>query len=173
MNRSLMLDIKPFQETLHHGFCGAASLKITLNYYGIEKSEMELSDMVGIKSDFGTTSDDIVRVAELFGFRAFVKNESDFSDVEEWLNKGVPVIVDWFTRGRSDYPDSAVADGHYSVVCGLDDKNVYLQDPEIGGLREIDREDFKKVWFDFAVEYIKADELIIRQIIAIYKKDSV
>ena len=86
-----------------------------------------------------------------------------------WLEKGVPVIVDWFTRGRKDYGDSDVADGHYSVVMGLDDKYIYLQDPEIGKMRKLDREDFMTVWFDFTGKYIKPNELVIRQIIAIYK----
>ena len=80
----------------------------------------------------------------------------------------MPVIVDWFTRGRCDYGESEVADGHYSVVIGLDDEYIYLQDPEIGGERKIKRNDFMKVWFDFAGEYIDPNELIIRQIIAIY-----
>ena len=48
-----------------------------------------------------------------------------------------------------DYTDADVSDGHYSVVCGLDDKNIYLQDPEIGSMRKLDREDFMTVWFDF------------------------
>lgn len=169
MGKPLMLDVKPFQETLNRGFCGAASLKIVLDYYGLEKSEKELSELIGIESDIGADDKDIVRVAKSFGFNAHIKNESDFSDIEAWLKKGVPVIADWFTRGRTDYPDSAKADGHYSVVCGLDDKNIYLQDPEIGGLREMARDDFMKVWFDFSGEYIKADGLILRQLIAVYK----
>lgn len=84
--------------------------------------------------------------------------------------KSVPVIVNWFTRGRADYESSEVADGHYSVVVGLDDTHIYIQDPEIGDMRKIERDDFLRVWFDFTGEYIKSDELIIRQIIAIYRK---
>lgn len=80
----------------------------------------------------------------------------------------MPVIVDWFTRGRQDYTDSEVADGHYSVVIGLDDEHIYLQDPEIGGERKIKRDDFMKVWFDFTGHQIEANELIVRQLIAIY-----
>lgn len=56
-----------------------------------------------------------------------------------------------------------------SVVCGIDDKKIYLQDSEIGDMRKLDREDFKTVWFDFRGKYIKSSELIIRQIIAIYR----
>ena len=149
--------------------CGPASLKIVLDYYGLMKSEQELAESTGAIGARGTDDKSIAYVAESLGFKVVIKNESDFSDVEEWLKREVPVIVDWFTRGRADYSDSEVTDGHYSVVTGLDDNYIYLQDPEIGGIRKIAREDFMKVWFDFTGEYIKPDELIIRQLIAIYK----
>lgn len=116
----------------------------------------------------GVDDNRIARAAKSLGLKVQIENESTFNDIERWLQKGVPVIVDWFTRGRSDYEDSEVADGHYSVVAGLDDEYIYLQDPEIGNIRKIEREDFMKVWFDFTGHYIKSDELIIRQLIAIY-----
>lgn len=87
--------------------------------------------------------------------------------MEKWLDKKVPVIVDWFTKGRQDYSESEVSDGHYSVVAGLDDKHIYLQDPEIGRIRKLERDDFMRVWFDFKGNYIKPKELIIRQMIII------
>jgi hypothetical protein len=163
------LNLKPFQETLHVGMCGPASLKIMLDYYGIDKTEKELAELAGSNPELGVNDKDIVRAAESLGFKAEIKNESSFEEIGWWLEKGVPVIVDWFTRGRQDYDDSEVADGHYSVVAGLDDEHIYLQDPEIGGERKIKRGDFLKVWFDFTGETIKSDELVIRQIIVIYK----
>ena len=166
----MSLNLKSFQETLHAGMCGPASLKIILDYYGVEKTEQELAELAGLNPELGINDKDVVRVAESLGFKAEIKNESSFENIEGWLGREVPVIVDWFTRGRQDYGDSEVADGHYSVVIGLDDEYIYLQDPEIGGERKIKREDFLKVWFDFTGEFIKSDELIIRQIIAIYKK---
>jgi len=165
----ILLNVKPFQETLHACMCGPASLKIVLDYYGVDKTEKELAELAGLNPELGINDKDIVRVAESLGFKAEIKNESSFEEIEKWLGKGMPVIVDWFTRGRQDYGDLEVADGHYSVVVGLDDEYIYLQDPEIGGERKIKRENFMRVWFDFSGEYIKPDELIIRQIIAIYK----
>ena len=55
-----------------------------------------------------------------------------------------------------------------TTVVGLDEEYIYLQDPEIGSMRKLEREDFMTVWFDFRGKYIKSDELIIRQIIAVY-----
>ncbi|MEA2701850.1 MAG: hypothetical protein QOE22_559 [Candidatus Parcubacteria bacterium] len=147
--------------------CGPASLKIVLGYYGLDKSEQELAGLIGV-TELGSNAEGIARAAESLGFKTLIKNESSFEDIEEWLSKNTPVIVNWFTRGRSDYSDSAVPDGHYSVVTGLDEESIYLQDPETGGLRKIAREDFLGVWFDFEGKYIKPDELIIRQLTAIY-----
>jgi ABC-type bacteriocin/lantibiotic exporter with double-glycine peptidase domain len=162
------LNIKPFQETLYKGMCAPASLKIVLSFYGIEKSESELAKNCNT-NNLGTDDIGLKNTAELLGFKVSIKNNSSFNDIEKWIDKKVPVIVNWFTRGRTDYTDSAVSDGHYSVVEGIDDKYIYLQDPEIGKIRKIKKNDFMTVWFDFKGEYIKPNELIIRQIIAIYK----
>ncbi len=167
-----MLKIKPFQETLNAGMCGPASLKMVLSYYGIEKSEKELAKLCKVDKILGTNDKDIKRVAEQLGFKVVIKNNSNFKDIEKWLDKKVPVIVDWFTKGRQEYSESETADGHYSVVAGLDEKYIYLQDPEIGRIRKLKKEDFMTVWFDFKGEYIRPDELVIRQIIAIYRKDN-
>ncbi|MCE9517384.1 C39 family peptidase [Candidatus Nomurabacteria bacterium] len=166
---NIHLNLLPFQETLHADMCGPASLKIILSYYGIEKTESELAKLTNLIPGLGIDDVSIVKTAEELGFKTEIKNESSLKDIATWLEKGVPVIVDWFTRGRSDYSDSEVADGHYSVVCGLDDTHIYLQDPEIGSIRKIEHNDFMKVWFDFKGNVLKSDELIIRQIIAIYK----
>ncbi|MCX6712966.1 MAG: cysteine peptidase family C39 domain-containing protein [Candidatus Vogelbacteria bacterium] len=164
------LKIRPFQETLNASMCGPASLKIVLGYFGVEKSEKELAKLCGATKKLGVDVAGITRAAGKLGFKVTVKNNSSFADIEKWLNKGVPPIVNWFTRGRRECPDSETADGHYSVVCGLDKNYIYLQDPEIGGIRKIKRNDFLRVWFDFAGEIIKPNELIIRQIIALEVK---
>lgn len=164
-----LLNVKPFQETLYHSYCGPATLKILFNYYGIVKSEKEWARRCRTDKKLGTDDKAIKKAARDVGFKVKIKNNSNYRDIQNWLNKGIPVIVNWFTRGRNDYPDSETADGHYSVVAGLDDKFIYLQDPEIGKMRKIKRYDFMRVWFDFKGDYLKPNELIIRQIIAIYK----
>jgi len=150
-----MLKIKPFQETLNAGMCGPASLKIVLDYYGIEKSEKELAKLCRHNKNLGVDDEKIKRVAGSLGFKVKIKNSSNFKDIENWLDKKVPVIVNWFTKGRQEYSESEVSDGHYSVVAGLDEKYIYLQDPEIGKIRKIKRDDFMRVWFDFKGKYIR------------------
>ena len=165
-----LLPVQPFQETLNAGMCGPASLKMVLAYYGVEKTESELAQLCNTDPDLGTTDEGIKKAAEQLGFTAEIHNNSSFDDVQAWLDKKVPVIVNWFTRGRTDYGESEVPDGHLSVVVGLDDENIYLQDPEIGKLRTLDRGDFMRTWFDFKPAYITSwDDMIIRQLIAVYR----
>ena len=159
-----LLPVKPFQETLFKSMCGPASLKMVFDYYGVEKSEAEIAKMCNVDEDLGTDDKTLKRVAEELGFNVEIKNNSTFEDIRRWLDKKVPVIVNWFTRGRADYDDSQVPDGHYSLVVGLDEEFIYIQDPEIGKLRKVEKNDFMKVWFDFTGEYINSDELIIRPV---------
>ncbi len=165
----LKVDLNPFQETLGKSMCGPASLKIVLEYYGLSKTEQELYHLCGTDPELGTNDQGIKKAAEELGFQVEIINHSSYQEIEGCLKQGIPVIVDWFTRGRSDYTDSDICDGHYSVVSGLDEVNIYLQDPEIGRERVIDREDFLTVWFDFTGKYIDPEELIIRQIIVIQR----
>ena len=165
-----LLPVKPFQETLGGGYCGPASLKTVLDYYGINKTEEDLSQICGRDPDLGVNDEAIKKVAQALGLNVEIKNNAEFKDIEGWLKRKVPVIVNWFSRGRYDYPEDDVADGHYSVVVGLDEEYIYLQDPEVGRVRKIGKEDFLRVWFDFSTEHITNwEDMIVRQLIAIYK----
>ncbi len=164
-----LLKIKPFQETLHKGYCGPAVLRMVLEYYGINKSEEDLAELCRTSKDVGTDDQTLLKILRGFGLKAKIKNNASFSDIKKYLDKEIPIIVDWFTRGRQDYSESEVADGHYSVVVGLDKEFIYLQDPEIGRIRKLKRDDFLKVWFDYSGEYLKSkNQMIMRQLITVY-----
>ncbi len=164
-----LLSVKPFQETLSGGYCGPASLKMVLDYWNIEKSEEEIAMACRRDPELGTDDASIKKAAESYGLRVEIENNASFDSIQHWLDRRVPVIVNWFTRGRADYGNEEVPDGHYSVAVGLDNIYIYLQDPEIGGLRKLERDDFMRVWFDFKPAYIKSwGDMIILQLIAIH-----
>lgn len=172
MNNKNLLAVKPFQETFRGSYCGPASLKMVLGYWGINKSEEEVAVACNRNPDLGTDDMSLKKAAESYGLRVEIENNASFDSVQKWLDRRVPVIVNWFTRGRRGYGDEEVPDGHYSVVVGLDDTHIYLQDPEIGHLRKLERDDFMRVWFDFKPAHITSwDDMIIRQIVAVYPKE--
>ena len=84
MNK-IMLKVKSFQETLHGDMCGPASLKIVLDYYGVDKTEKELAKMAGWKECLGIDDKGIKKAAERLGFKVVIKNNSNFKDIENWL----------------------------------------------------------------------------------------
>ena len=134
------------------------------------KTEQELAELCGTDPDLGTSPEQMQETAKTLGMQVEIHDNSTFEDMQTWLAKGVPVTVAWFTRGRVDYDESEVSDGHYSVVVGLDEECIYLQDPEIGHLRTFARDDFMRVWFDFRNETIDSwENIIIRQMIVTYK----
>ena len=107
------LGIQTFQETLHQSLCGPASLKIVLDFYGEQKTESEVATLCNWDMNYGVDAINIKQAAEFLGYKVEIINESSFEEIERWLDKKVPLIVNWFTRGRYDYPESDVADGHY------------------------------------------------------------
>ena len=56
-----------------------------------------MASLCGTKKDLGTDDQGIKRAAESLGFKVEIKNNSSFSDIERWLDKDAPVIVNWFT----------------------------------------------------------------------------
>ena len=154
-----MLKVKPFSQT--SGFCGPASLKMVLEYYGVNKSEKELARLCKHKISKGVSAENILKAAKKLGMKGFIKDFSEISDIKKYvIGKKIPVIVDWFS----------VDEGHYSVVIGIDKKNIYLQDPELGRIRTLGIGSFKRVWFDFLGDFLRSkNDIIIRRMIVIHK----
>ena len=155
-----MLKVKPFRQK--SSFCGPASLKMVLDYYDIKKSEKELTKLSGCSKSKGVEAGNLLKAAKKLGLKGFIKDLAKISDIRKYvLERKIPVIVDWFS----------VDEGHYSVVAGIDNKNIYLQDPELGKVRKLKIYDFKRIWFDFPGRFLRSEnDIIIRRLIVIYKK---
>jgi len=154
-----MLKVKPFKQTT--GFCGPVSLRMVLDYFGIKKSEKELAKLSDCSKSKGVEAEGLLKAVKKFGLKGFIKDFSEISDIRKYiLERKIPVIVDWFS----------VDEGHYSEEVGINNKNIYLQDPELGKVRKLEINDFKRIWFDFPGSFLKSkNDLIIRRLIVIYK----
>jgi ABC-type bacteriocin/lantibiotic exporter with double-glycine peptidase domain len=87
----------------------------------------------------GTTGTNLMKGAKRFGFNAEVIDDSNFRTIAKWLRRGVPVIVDWMSTASSGRGHAAMARRHYSVICGLGNEHIVLQDPAVGGRRRLSR----------------------------------
>src|SRR3989344_3530561 len=93
----------------------------------------------------GVSVDGLINAAKGLGLNAFYKDFSEIKDLKEYVvDKKIPVIVDWFS----------IDDGHYSVIVDIDDKNIYIQDPEQLEPKTFDIEFFNRIWFDFPGNYL-------------------
>ncbi|MCX6670115.1 MAG: C39 family peptidase [Methanothrix sp.] len=132
--------------------CGAAAFQAVLNYWGGQDlREGVIMEKLNATFQWGTSPDEIVRVARDMGFEAEFKENLTLEDLEASIKAGVPVIVAgqaWRDEGTSWADDWE--DGHYMVVIGLDEKNVYLEDPSLLGSRGyIPRQEFVERWHDY------------------------
>ncbi len=153
--------VKPYREK-NAGYCGPATLKMVLEYYNTYKSEEELAHLTKTTQEKGMKIENAVEGLKKLGFDTQIKDFADFNDIRSYINNNIPVVVDWFSTD----------DGHFSVVIDIDDKNIYLQDPELGNLRTMNLTTFYRVWFDFQNEFITSKtDMIIRRIIIIRPND--
>ncbi len=131
--------------------CGAAALQAVLNYWGRDVGEEDLMEILNTDLDSGTYPEDILRVAREMGLNAEYRENLTLEEIEASVHQGVPVIVDcqaWRSpaSGNVSWSDDWV-DGHWMVVIGMDDENVYFEDPYILGSRGfMSRQEFEERW---------------------------
>ena len=153
-----MLNVKPIRQI--PGYCGPTSLKMVLEYYGVRRSQQALAKLSGATRGRGAGAVGLARAAKQLGVRAVGEEFSTLNDIRGYVRRGVPAIVDWFSGDN----------GHYSVVVALDKRFIYLQDPELGRVRKLDRKVFLRVWFDFPGNVLRSrKDLIIRRMLVVHR----
>ncbi|MFH1787206.1 MAG: cysteine peptidase family C39 domain-containing protein [archaeon] len=142
----------------YDGSCGPASLKMALHHLGIEKTENELVKLGSCRGE-GVELEDLLKIAKKFKIKGFIKENSDLKEIKKYLKKKCAIIVGWFFED----------DGHYSVISRIDNENIYLQDPQIGHIRAMRINLFKRIWFDFPGKFMRTKEdLQLRKMLVLY-----
>jgi len=155
------LDIKPFDQS--RGYCGPASLKMVMKYFGDERTEEEIAKIAGATHQDGAPGENLVAAALALGYDAWLEDDATIEDLIRYVVEDeLPVIVDWFSTN----------DGHYSVVVGIDEEKqeIKLQDPEIRRLRTMPLDEFENVWFDFDSEQPEKGTFVVRRLIVMRPK---
>jgi predicted double-glycine peptidase len=130
--------------------CGPASLQSVLAYYGEEWREDTLAREVKSDPEEGTNYREIVRFARSKGLTAEAREGMTIDDLTQAVKERRPVIV--AIQAWGDHQEKYTEDwedGHYCVVVGIDDGNVYLMDPStIGNYTFIPIRQFLARWHD-------------------------
>lgn len=134
--------------------CGAAALQAVLSYWGIDKRERALMEMLGTNEDAGTSPEAIIEGAKGLGLDAYLKEDLTLDDLEHSVRGGIPIITAiqaWTdSRAKGFSWDADWEDGHYVIVIGLNGKNVYVEDPSLLGTKGlIPRAEFLARWHDY------------------------
>ncbi|HTX42895.1 MAG TPA: C39 family peptidase [Acidobacteriaceae bacterium] len=127
--------------------CGAASISMVMEYWAQQqhRDATPASDVAVIQHQLysprlhGITPAAMEDYLRQHGYLAFALN-GRWTDLQQQLNKGRPVIVALRPRGQSEL--------HFVVIAGIDSANqqVMMNDPAVRKLLAQDRAAFEKDW---------------------------
>jgi uncharacterized protein len=150
-NSTKLLNVPDVQEPSNYTG-GPAALQAVLSYYGSDVKVDKLINLTNTTPENGTLPGNIAEAATQMGFNADIKLNMTLKDLQGYINNGTPVIVDIQAyRNDSNLTQNWTEDisSSYMVVIGVDDQNVYLEDPVILGSRGyIPNQEFLDRWHD-------------------------
>lgn len=114
--------------------CGASALQSVLAYWGRDVDERELMNLMGTTEEEGTYPEKIVHAARALGFEAEAKENLTLDEVRRFTDAGHPMIAlaqVWRSAKSGRTVEDEWDAGHYISVLGVDDDNVYIQDPYV------------------------------------------
>ena len=158
--------------------CGPASLSMVLSYYGIEKSQHELGQILrpyqnpnGDNDDKSVTLTELANHAKTYGLYTYHRPNGDIELLKKFITYDIPVVTRTWLHVNEDI-------GHYRVVKGYDDNSqLIIQDDSYEGSDlSFSYSDFNIMWSKFDYEYmvlIPTDKkLIAEEIIGANLDDS-
>jgi predicted double-glycine peptidase len=119
--------------------CGPAVIQMVLKFYGKFFSEEELMKRLKTNKNIGTRHEDMIDVTTKEGFYVYSNNGSSFQEIDLFLKEKKPIVVNFIEPNDNE--------GHYSVVVGLNDEDIILNDPWNGPNFKMKKTDFEKRWF--------------------------
>lgn len=148
-NETALLNLPDTRQSTEYS-CGAAAMQAVLSYWGRDIGEEDLRELLNTNSESGTYPEDIVRVARELGLQSEFEENVTLDEINASLEEGVPVIIDcqaWRSPATKESWKDDWSDGHYMVIIGVDDQNVYFEDPYILGSRGfLSHQEFEERW---------------------------
>jgi uncharacterized protein len=126
--------------------CGDVCVQAVMAYYGYDLNEIKLLKKLKTRKGDGTGTEHIVEFFEKSKFKVEARS-MDVKDLISFINKKIPIIVlaQAWKKSKVKYRRTK-AFGHYMVVIGYDDNNLYFEDPAIFGKGYIPIKEFEKRW---------------------------
>ena len=161
------LGVKGYQQTTDYT-CGPAAVMSLLRWYGkLASTDMNAATEMRIAAEMGTRPLDsprpgtdqheIVNWLNTNGFRAYAAENGSLEIIRGYLNKGVPVLVEWIDWG-----------GHWVVATGYHagTDTIFFADPGAhwssksnpDGITSFNAWRFRDMWFD--VQYLSPGQIV-------------
>jgi ABC-type bacteriocin/lantibiotic exporter with double-glycine peptidase domain len=120
--------------------CGPACLESLLAHYGVDLSQERLTVLCKTSEAEGTSPENMGKALLALGFAVTEKIGGTWDELRSITQRGIPILVGWF----SDLEEPG--DEHYSIAYRLTDTEIAMMDPEIGGTRTLEKQDFLRRW---------------------------
>jgi len=147
--KSAKADITPIRQRTQYT-CMGASLSMCLGAQGMKTTEDVVNKVMGCKPMQGASWEQALAAAQHFGMRATLVTPCSMTQLREWTDRGVAVMIAWNPEGR-DW-------SHASVVFDVTDDAVHIADPNIPDpeqtVRVISRTEFLGKWGEKWPDYI-------------------
>lgn len=130
------------------GLCGPAVIKMVLSAVGIDKTQSEIAAETFLPW-WGTATTVMIAYLSRFFSQLNFKINASIADIEDHLNQGHIVIVDWWDDLDQDPADPP--DGHYSIIASVNREQgtIKLIDPSARGIWDMKLSDFADRWYDY------------------------
>jgi ATP-binding cassette subfamily B protein len=133
--------IKYFRQNTIYS-CGPACLRMMLPAFDLEATEIRLIDFCGTTS-LGTTCEQILEAAQLFGLEGEVFKGVSHSEFDELLRTRLPFIA--LIDAAVLYGGNLMS-GHFVVVLNIKDGQIIYHDPAKGPSCSVSKELFLSAW---------------------------
>ena len=137
--------------------CGAAALQAVLAYWRVyDGQESKLYPLLGTTPENGTPPERLVAGARTFGLTARMQEGTELGDLRRALAEGETVILNlqaWSEAPAKGTPwKDRWEDGHYVVLVGLDETQLYAMDPSVAaGYAHLPQSEFLDRWHDYTL----------------------
>lgn len=144
------------------GFCGPASLKIVMDYYGVDKSQDEWAKLIGATKKSGCTPKQIISGLKTLKLDYLHKTNSSIRELTSLIKNKTPPIIYW---------EPVKGYGHYSVLAGIDSKNAYIADARKTKFIKMALSEFMEKWHDeFGKNGDKREIIVITRLEKLYRR---
>jgi predicted double-glycine peptidase len=131
------LDVPYFKQDTGYT-CGPTSLQMVLAYHGIRESEAALAKELETDPQNGTYHHNMIEGALRRKLHCYVNDNATLPELRYLIDFDAPVIVHFLEMPERE--------DHYSVVVGLSDKHVLLNDPWSGERVRLTHMEFFNNW---------------------------